>query len=239
MNAYVDLPFGSGTYRVRPSKIIAVGQNYRAHLKESPSLLAAGAAGDEPAEPVLFAKLPSSMIGPGQPVVLPRLLADYAFDEERTDYEGELVVVIGSGGAWLDETAAREAILGFTCGNDISQRNIQKSDRSGWMRGKSFDTFMPIGPRIVGIADLPNFEDLAIETRLNGTVVQRGRTSEMIFPLLEIISFISRNFTLEPGDLIMTGTPAGVGPIAHGDRMEVEIEGIGTLVNPVVDSRNG
>ncbi|MFW6328889.1 MAG: fumarylacetoacetate hydrolase family protein, partial [Alkalispirochaetaceae bacterium] len=128
---------------------------------------------------------------------------------------------------------ALEHIFGFTCANDISQRNLQNGDRSGWFRGKSFDTFCPLGPRVVPASELPGVEDLEVTCRVNGELRQQGRTSQMIFSLAETIAFISRNFTLEVGDIILTGTPSGVGPLADGDTVEVEIEGIGVLRNQV------
>jgi 2-keto-4-pentenoate hydratase/2-oxohepta-3-ene-1,7-dioic acid hydratase in catechol pathway len=132
---------------------------------------------------------------------------------------------------------AMKHVLGFTCANDVSQRDIQNGDRSGWFRGKSFDTFLPIGPRIVPREEITDVQNLTVQTRLNGAVVQEGNTGQMIFPVAETIAFISRNFTLAAGDIILTGTPAGIGPIRHGDTVEVEIESIGTLTNPVTDSR--
>jgi 2-keto-4-pentenoate hydratase/2-oxohepta-3-ene-1,7-dioic acid hydratase in catechol pathway len=124
-------------------------------------------------------------------------------------------------------------VLGFTCFNDISQRNIQNGDRSGWFRGKSFDTFGPIGPRLVLREDIGDPSSLEIQTRLNGTVVQHSTTAKMIFAIPEIVAYVSRNFTLETGDIIVTGTPKGIGPLTAGDTVEVEIEGIGVLSNPV------
>jgi len=125
-------------------------------------------------------------------------------------------------------------VLGFTCFNDVSQRNLQRSDKSGWYRGKSLDTFGPIGPRVVTPEDIGDTQDLHIQTRLNGRVVQDSNTRHMLFDIPRIIAFIARNFTMEPGDIIITGTPAGVGPIQPGDMVEVEIEKIGVLKNPVI-----
>ena len=131
--------------------------------------------------------------------------------------------------------AALDHVFGYTCMNDISQRNIQNGDRTGWYRGKSFDTFGPIGPQVVLAGDLPDPQNLDICCRLNGKTVQEGNTRQMIFTIPEIIAFVSKNFTLMPGDIILTGTPSGVGPISHGDTVEVEIEGIGVLKNSVID----
>jgi 2-keto-4-pentenoate hydratase/2-oxohepta-3-ene-1,7-dioic acid hydratase in catechol pathway len=196
-----------------------------------------GLGTDVPTEPILFAKTPNALQGPDSPIILPRILADYAFDDERTDYEGELAAIIGREATDVPEDRAAEYIFGYTCANDVSQRNIQNGDRSGWFRGKSFDGFAPLGPRIVKAADIDDVHNLKIETRRNGEVVQSATTKMMVFNVYQIVSFVSRNLTLSPGDVILTGTPGGVGPIAHGDVIEVEIEGIGVLTNPVVDPR--
>ncbi len=237
MKRPLQLPFGTGTYEVCPQKIIALGLNYHAHIQESVSLRVRGLDAVEPDEPVLFSKLPSSIVGDGDPIVLPDILGTYNFPDERTDYEGELAVIIGTGGRNIPAEAALEHVLGYTCGNDVSQRNIQNGDRSGWFRGKSFDTFLPLGPRLVSPTDISDITNLTVQTRLNGQLVQNGNTGQMIFSVAESIAFISRNFTLEEGDIILTGTPAGVGPLRHGDTVEVEISMIGTLSNPVVDER--
>ncbi|WP_103681062.1 fumarylacetoacetate hydrolase family protein [Alkalispirochaeta sphaeroplastigenens] len=238
MKRVLNLPCaGGGTYTVEPEKIIALGLNYHDHIQESLSVKVQGFGTDVPPEPVLFPKLPSSIIGPGEAIRLPRILEDYSFQEERTDYEGELAIIIGREGCDIPPSRAGEYIFGFTCANDVSQRNLQNGDRSGWFRGKSFDTFLPLGPRIVPAGEMPNPQDLEIITRRNGQVVQKGSTARMITPIGEIISFVSRNFTLREGDIILTGTPAGVGPLAHGDVIEVEIQGIGVLQNPVLDPR--
>jgi 2-keto-4-pentenoate hydratase/2-oxohepta-3-ene-1,7-dioic acid hydratase in catechol pathway len=220
-----------------PTKIVAVGLNYREHVDESPTILKR--ATDRPvapAEPILFAKTPNVLVGIGSPIVIPAaFLSRYAFGEPRTDYEAELAVVIGRRCKNVEPPSALDYVLGYTCFNDVSQRDIQNADRSGWFRGKSFDSFGPIGPVLVPRERVPDPDDLAIECRLNGKVVQRARTSDMIFGVRELISFISKNLTLEPGDIIATGTPSGVGPLKAGDLVEVEIEGIGVLSNPVVE----
>jgi len=248
----VELPVAGldERYRVNPSKIIALGLNYADHVRESVTEQAAGRRSELPTEPILFPKTPNSVIGPGETIRIPEILAAYEFEEPRTDYEGELALIVGSRCKHVSREEAWAVIYGFTCMNDVSQRNIQKGDRSGWFRGKSFDTFAPIGPQIVPtetvLAAGSRREEpaeagggaepaLGIRTRLNGRVVQDGNTRDMIFDVPEIVSFVSRNFTLEPGDIIVTGTPSGVGPIRHGDSVEVEIDGIGTLRNPVVD----
>ncbi|MDR2663566.1 MAG: fumarylacetoacetate hydrolase family protein [Treponema sp.] len=219
------------TITLNPSKIIAVGLNYRAHVKES---LAFGVKPlDEPKEPVLFAKTPNVLIASGEYIVIPGLVDDYGFEEPRTDPEAELAVIIGTGGRHIREENALDHVLGYTCFNDVSQRNIQKADPSGWFRGKSFDTFGPAGPA-VALRDSIDPGKLSICTRINGRVVQSGNTRDMIFSVPRLIAYISKQFTLEPGDLIATGTPAGISPINSGDTVEVGIEGIGILRNPVM-----
>jgi 2-keto-4-pentenoate hydratase/2-oxohepta-3-ene-1,7-dioic acid hydratase in catechol pathway len=244
----VELPIAGSdsSYVLNPQKIVAVGLNYREHIAESPSILAAEAraAGGAPAaasreipkEPVLFAKTPNVLIGPGEPIPIPSsFLARYAFPSPRTDYEAELAVIIGRRCKDVRPEAALAYVFGYSCFNDVSQRDVQNSDRSGWYRGKSFDGFGPIGPVIVPAAAIPDPQALAIRCRLNGKLVQESNTGAMIFGVAELVSFISHNFTLEPGDVIATGTPSGVGAIRGGDLVEVEIEGIGTLSNPVAE----
>jgi 2-keto-4-pentenoate hydratase/2-oxohepta-3-ene-1,7-dioic acid hydratase in catechol pathway len=231
---------GTGeTYQVDPRKIICLGLNYHEHIEESLSIQVQGLSKEAPSEPVLFAKTPNALSGPGDAIVLPRILADYAFADERTDYEGELALIVGREARDVPAEAAAEYIFGYTCANDVSQRNIQNGDRSGWFRGKSFDGFAPLGPQIVKASDIEDVLDLSIETRRNGEVVQSSSTRMMVFNVYEIVSFISRNLTLSPGDVVLTGTPGGVGPVSHGDEIEVEIEEIGVLKNPVVDPRHG
>ncbi len=221
-------------YVLHPTKIIALGLNYREHVKESLSVLASQAAPEIPKEPVLFCKTPNVLIADGQNIVLPRILASYAFMPARTDYEAELAFIISKPCKNISPDEAFDHILGFTCFNDVSQRNIQNSDRSGWFRGKSFDSFGPIGPRIVPLSLLGNPQSLGISCRLNGKTVQESNSSQMIFGIAETLSYISRNLSLEEGDIISTGTPSGVGPLKPGDVVEVEIEGIGILRNSVV-----
>lgn len=201
---------------VTPSKIICVGRNYRDHAKE---------LGNEvPAEPMLFFKPPSSLLAPGGTVLLPRIC-------ERVDYEGELVLVIGQRVRNLKaEGDWRAAIRGCTIANDISSRDLQKKDGQ-WARAKGFDTFCPMGPVV---SDQLNLEGgITLETRVNGEVRQHASTNDLIFPIPVLLEAISRAFTLEPGDVILTGTPSGVGPLKAGDRVEVSIDGLGTLANPV------
>ncbi|QQO08279.1 fumarylacetoacetate hydrolase family protein [Breznakiella homolactica] len=229
----ITLPI-TGTQRtmdVAPAKIIAVGLNYREHVKESLSF-------DHnqlgiPKEPVLFSKTPNVLIGPGEPIVLPEIADSYAFPEPRTDPEAELAVIIGKRGRHIREEDAYDYVFGYTCFNDVSQRNIQKSDVSGWFRGKSFDTFGPIGPAVVLRENMPDPQNLAISSRINGELKQSASTADMMFSIPFLIAYISRNVTLEAGDIIATGTPSGISPIKPGDVVEIEIEGIGVLRNPV------
>ena len=223
------------TYTVNPTKLIALGLNYRAHISESLSVKVKGFTDEVPSEPVLFPKTPNVLIGPDETIVIPSFIKEYGFDTLRTDYEGELALIISDRCKAVSATDAMDHVLGYTCMNDISQRNIQNGDRSGWYRGKSLDTFGPIGPQVVLARDLPNPHNLDICCRLNGKTVQEGNTDQMIFKIPEIIAFVSKNFTLMPGDIILTGTPAGVGPLSHGDTIEVEIEHIGVLKNTVID----
>lgn len=225
---------GGGEYSVEPQKIICLGLNYAEHIKESAQADSERFKDEKPSEPILFPKTRNTLVGPDQAIIIPKFLDEYGFKTCRTDYEGELAIVIGSGGKNISEEKAYEHIFGFTCFNDVSQRNFQKHDKSGWYRGKSLDTFGPIGPVIVLMKDIGNPQELNITTRLNGKVVQDSNTRHMLFSIRQIIAFISKQFTLEAGDIIVTGTPSGVGPIAAGDVVEVEIENIGVLKNPVL-----
>lgn len=222
------------TYLLAPSKIIALGLNYRDHIAESHSVRVNGFDPEAPAEPVLFPKTSNALIGPDEPIVLPSIVDTYDFETPRTDHEAELAFIVGRDCRNVPESEAYEAIFGYLCLNDVSQRNIQTGDKSGWYRGKSFDTFCPVGPRVVRSSDIGDPQALDIICRKNGTVVQHSNTRHMIFSIREIVAFISRNFTLYEGDLITTGTPSGVGPLNPGDTVEVEIERIGVLSNPVV-----
>ncbi|UCC45539.1 MAG: fumarylacetoacetate hydrolase family protein [Candidatus Zixiibacteriota bacterium] len=202
---------------VEPSKIVCVGLNYRAHVTASQSA-------DKPPEyPLLFLKPPSSIIGPGDDIVHPDV-------SERVDYEAELGVIIGKQAKDVDVQDAEQHIFGFTCVNDVTARDLQKKDGQ-WSRAKGFDTFCPVGPWIV--PEL-NYPDVLVEGVLNGEVTQSGRTSLMIFDILFLVSYISSAMTLNPGDLISTGTPAGIAPMKPGDTIEVRVEGIGSLQNKVV-----
>jgi 2-keto-4-pentenoate hydratase/2-oxohepta-3-ene-1,7-dioic acid hydratase in catechol pathway len=204
---------------VTPSKIICVGRNYREHARE---------LGNEvPAELIIFLKPPSAVIGPEENVVYPPI-------SERVDFEGELAVVIGKRCRNLraDEDVG-SYIRGYTCLNDVTARDLQRKDGQ-WTRGKGFDTFCPVGPLV---SDEPDpWKGVIVETRINGELRQHGDTRDFIFPLDEIIRYCSQVMTLVPGDLIATGTPAGVGAVKPGDVMEITIAGIGTLRNRVISS---
>jgi 2-keto-4-pentenoate hydratase/2-oxohepta-3-ene-1,7-dioic acid hydratase in catechol pathway len=197
-----------------PGKVVAVGLNYRDHAKEMGLNI--------PDEPILFMKPSSSVIGPGDSISMPPQSA-------RVDYEAELAVVIGKTARNVSRQDARKFIAGYTCLNDVTARDLQSKDGQ-WTRAKSFDTFCPIGPWIDTDVD-PT--DLKIELYLNGERKQQSRTSNLIFGPWELVEFISAVMTLFPGDVIATGTPSGVGPVKSGDEVEVRIEGIGSLINPV------
>ena len=213
--SFSDLKFLSPT---RPSKIVAVGLNYKAHAEEMGKPL--------PEEPLLFMKPSTAVIANKMRIFLPEM-------SERVDYEGELAVVIGRKCRKVTPEEAPDYILGYSCFNDVTARDLQQKDGQ-YTRAKSFDTFAPYGPWISTSVD-PS--DLKITTRVNGELKQEGRTSDMIFSPFELVSFISRIMTLLPGDVIVTGTPPGVGPLNDGDRVEVEIEGIGILINYAVRER--
>jgi len=208
---------------VEPTKIVCVGLNYRAHIAES---VTAVPGASPPHEPLLFLKPPSAVIACGEPILYPPGVT-------RLDPEAELGVVMGRRARAVPRERALEFVAGLTCFNDVSARNYQKSDGQ-WTRAKGFDTFAPLGPWVA--VGLPP-EGLAIECRVNGAPRQRGDTADLLFPVPELIAFISSVMTLEPGDVIATGTPAGVGPVQVGDRVEVEIEGIGVLENHIEAAR--
>ncbi|MBI3951130.1 MAG: fumarylacetoacetate hydrolase family protein [Acidobacteria bacterium] len=200
----------------QPSKIVCIGRNYREHAAEL--------GHDAPAEPLIFLKPPSAVIGPEEAIHLPAI-------SQRVDYEGELVAVIGRRAFQIrEDESALEYLLGYTCGIDVTARDLQKKDVQ-FTRAKSFDTFAPLGPVITTDLDPSH---LNIETRVNGEVKQRANTELLIFPLDVLLRFITRVMTLLPGDIIYTGTPAGVGPLKAGDVVEVEIGGVGILRNYVV-----
>jgi 2-keto-4-pentenoate hydratase/2-oxohepta-3-ene-1,7-dioic acid hydratase in catechol pathway len=210
-----------------PPKIVCLGLNYRDHAAESGAPI--------PKEPVLFSKYATALIGHGEAIVLPPV-------SQEVDYEAELVIVVGKRGRNLSADAARDYVAGYTTGHDVSARDWQlKKDQKQWMVGKTFDTFAPTGPVLVTADEVPDPHNLAIRLRLNGRTMQDSNTRQMIFPVGAVLAYLSQVFTLEPGDLIFTGTPPGVGfarkpPVflKAGDVVEVEIEGLGVLRNPVV-----
>jgi 2-keto-4-pentenoate hydratase/2-oxohepta-3-ene-1,7-dioic acid hydratase in catechol pathway len=201
---------------VLPSKVIAIGQNYAEHAREM--------GGEPPAEPVLFLKPSTAVCGPGDPIRYPVGLTG------RVDYEGELAVVIGRLCREVPAGQAGDVIFGYTCANDVTARDLQARDGQ-WARAKGFDTFCPLGPWIETGADPA---DLELVTTVNGEVRQRARTSRLLHGVAALVAFASNVMTLLPGDVLLTGTPAGVGPLAEGDEVSVTIESIGTLANPVV-----
>jgi 2-keto-4-pentenoate hydratase/2-oxohepta-3-ene-1,7-dioic acid hydratase in catechol pathway len=208
----------------RPGKIVCVGLNYRDHAEEQ--------GVEPPPRPLLFAKWPSSLVGPGEAIVLPSVSSE-------VDYEAELGVVIGARARAVSIDDAFDVVAGYVCVNDVTARDLQFSDGQ-WTRAKSLDTFCPVGPELVHVSEIADPHDLAIRCRVNGEVLQDSSTAHMIFGIAEIVAFASEAITLEPGDLIATGTPAGVGftrtpPrfLAPGDTVTVEVEGVGELTNPV------
>jgi 2-keto-4-pentenoate hydratase/2-oxohepta-3-ene-1,7-dioic acid hydratase in catechol pathway len=210
------IPFGSPGAPPLPSKIVAVGKNYREHAAEF------GSAAPED-EPLLFLKAPTALVLGGGDIVLPP-------ESQRVDYEGELVLVIGRKVKRWPEERWMDALSGVCCANDVTARDLQKKDKQ-FARSKSFDTFCPVGPEIVAGFD-PS--ESTISTRVNGAPRQSAPISDMVFSPAFLVAYISRMMTLLPGDLILTGTPAGVGPLSPGDVVEVEIEGVGVLRNRVV-----
>jgi 2-keto-4-pentenoate hydratase/2-oxohepta-3-ene-1,7-dioic acid hydratase in catechol pathway len=209
----------------RPGKIIAIGLNYEDHAAET--------GAEIPEKPVVFAKYPNTVIGPGEPIRIPPIT-------EQVDYEAELAVIIGRRTKGVSAAEALEHVFGYTNANDVSSRDLQFSEGGQWTRSKSIDTFCPLGPYLVTRDEVPDPQNLYIRAILNGEVVQDGTTSRMIFPVAELVSFLSQGMMLEPGDVIITGTPPGVGMardpqlwMKPGDEVSIEIEGLGTLTNPV------
>jgi 2-keto-4-pentenoate hydratase/2-oxohepta-3-ene-1,7-dioic acid hydratase in catechol pathway len=214
----------------RPPKVICIGLNYRDHAAESKLAI--------PEVPTMFAKFPTAVVGPGHPIVLPR-------NSTKPDYEAEFAVVIGRRGRHVAEDRWRDYVFGYTILNDVSARDFQMAT-SQWMIGKTFDTFAPIGPAIVTADEIADPHNLRISLTINGETMQDSNTGNLIFKLPQLIAYLSSVFTLEPGDIIATGTPAGVGfarkpPrwLQPGDEVRIQIEGIGELVNPVVAERKG
>ena len=215
----------------RPGKVVAIGLNYHAHAAEQKV--------EPPKAPLIFAKFPSAVIGHGETITWDPALTS------QVDYEAELAVVIGRRARNVTEAEALEYVLGYTCANDVSARDLQFGDRQ-WVRGKSLDTFGPLGPWVVTSDEIPDPQRLAISATVSGERLQEGTTADMIFSLAEIVAHCARAFTLEPGDVILTGTPAGVGVwrdpqrfLRDGDEVVIEIEGIGRLANPCREAPAG
>jgi 2-keto-4-pentenoate hydratase/2-oxohepta-3-ene-1,7-dioic acid hydratase in catechol pathway len=204
----------------RPGKIIGIGRNYRDHAAELGNTV--------PAKPLLFLKPATAVIADGAAIVLPP-------ESQQVDFEGEIGVVIGRPLRRATDGDARAGIAGITCVNDVTARDLQRTEEQ-WTRAKGFDTFCPVGPRVVPV-DARRFDELEVFCRVNGTQRQHGRAPDMVFSIVALVAFVSHVMTLEPGDLIATGTPAGVGPLAPGDVVEVEIPGVGVLRNPVVSEK--
>jgi 2-keto-4-pentenoate hydratase/2-oxohepta-3-ene-1,7-dioic acid hydratase in catechol pathway len=202
----------------RPGKIVCVGRNYREHAKE---------LGNEvPKEPLIFLKPPSSVVWQGETIVLPGA-------SNRVEYEGEIGVIIGRSLSRVSESDAASGIRSIIAVNDVTARDLQKSD-SQWTRAKGFDTFCPLGEES---SELPDLDSLTVVTRVNGVERQRGKSSEMVFSIPSLLAYISQIMTLEPGDLVATGTPSGVGPLVSGDVVEVEIPGVSRVSNPVQEDK--
>ncbi len=204
---------------VLPGKIIAVGRNYPEPTRER--------GADVPEIPIIFLKPPTAVIGPGETILLPP-------QSQRVDHEGELAVVIGKAGRWISSESALDYVFGYTAANDVTARDLQQKDGQ-WTRGKGFDTFCPLGPWIETELDST---DMRVTCRVNGEMRQMASTREMVFTIRQLIAFSSSVMTLLPGDVILTGTPAGIAALQDGDLVEVEIEGIGTLRNPVATERH-
>ena len=209
----------------RPGKIVAIGLNYEDHAAET--------GAEIPDKPIVFAKYANTIIGPGEAITIPPMI-------EQADYEAELAVIIGRTARNVSESEALDHVFGYANANDVSSRDLQFSEGGQWTRSKSIDTFLPIGPYVATRDEIPDPQNLYIRAILNGEVVQDGTTSRMIFSVAELVSFLSQGMTLVPGDVIMTGTPPGVGSardpqvwLKDGDEVTIEIEGLGALTNPV------
>jgi len=203
---------------LNPSKIICVGRNYAEHAHELGHPV--------PERPLLFLKPPSALLGTGEPIVLPPASA-------QVEHEAEIGVVIGRRVRRATPSDARRAVRGITGVNDVTARDLQRSD-GPWTRAKGFDTFCPAGPRVLDVDGMFDLATLEVVCRVNGAERQRGRACDMVFPIADLVAYISTIMTLEPGDLVVTGTPAGVGPLVAGDTVEVEVSGVGVLRNPVI-----
>lgn len=211
--------------RSGPGKIVAIGLNYQDHVREAEM--------EPPAHPLVFTKFTTSVIANEDAIVIDRAIT------ARVDWEVELAVVVGQAMTRVPTADALDYVYGYTVANDVSARDVQFGDGQ-WVRGKSLDTFCPLGPRVIPAADLPDPQAVGLRTRVNGELMQDSNTAEMIFGVAELLSFCSRSFTLEAGDVVLTGTPWGCGEfmdpvrsLQHGDLVEVEIDGIGSLRNPV------
>lgn len=202
----------------KPTKIVCVGRNYAAHAAELGNVV--------PEQPLIFFKPPSAVIGHGDAIVLPEM-------SERVEHEAEIGVVIGHPLRHASPSGVLSAVAGLTCVNDVTARDLQRTD-SQWTRAKGFDTFCPMGPRVVPLDELPPWRELEVICRVNGEERQHGAARDMVFGIPDVIAYVSQIMTLEPGDLIATGSPAGVGPLEPGDVAEVEVSGVGVLRNPVV-----
>jgi len=218
----IKKPYGFEPPLGRPQKILCVGRNFRKHAEELGNKI--------PDEPVFFSKAPSSLTAHDQPIKLPKNIG-------RVDYEGELAVVIGKTAGNVPAVKAFDIIAGYTILNDVTARDMQTKDKQAglpWFRSKSFDTFCPCGPYLIPAKAIQDYRTLTLEVRLNGELKQRATLADMIFDIPVIVSYISKFCTLQPGDIIATGTPAGVGELTLGDRVEVSIDKLGTLTNTVV-----
>ena len=209
----------------RPQKVICIGLNYEDHAAET--------GADIPEKPIVFSKYANSIIGHGEAIRIPPIT-------QQPDYEAELAVVIGRTARNVSEAEALDHVFGYTNANDVSARDIQLGEGGQWTRGKAIDTFCPLGPYIVTRDEVPDPQNLSVRCILNGDVVQDGHTSKMIFSVAELVAFLSTGMTLVPGDVIITGTPPGVGMardpqlwLKDGDEVSIEIEGLGSLINPV------
>ena len=207
---------------IEPTKIIGIGKNYKSHIKEFNSTV--------PEEPIIFLKDKNSIIGPEEKILLPEI-------SNQVEYEGEIAVVIKKETENVGEESALDFILGYTCVNDVTARDLQKKDGQ-WARAKSFKTFCPVGPWILPVSEFPKYQNLTLRTYVNDKPVQIAKASSMIFSIPYIVSFVSKAMTLYPGDIILTGTPAGVGILKRNYKVAIEIEEIGTLINRVGSNSN-
>lgn len=202
---------------MKPGKIVCVGRNYRAHAAELGNVV--------PDQPLLFLKPPSAVVGDGEAIIIPP-------ESHRVEHEAEIGAVMAGKARHVSPPEGISLVAGLTCVNDVTARDIQRSDKQ-WTRAKGFDTFCPVGPRVVPLDALPPWDQIEVIGRVNGEERQRGNAAQMVFSIANLISYISQVMTLEPGDLIATGTPEGVGPLEAGDVVEVEVSGVGVLKNPV------